>query len=81
MAAGTVLGAFAYMFYAIPLVAIALQYFSLTSVESGGGLVERVAAMESPADEASAPARPPPLPSAGSNPGGGFRGRGFEDDV
>jgi hypothetical protein len=81
MAAGTVLGAFAYLFYAIPLIAIALQFFSLTSVESGGGLVDRVAAMEAPGDEGQEPRRPPPLPSGGSAPAGGFRGRGFEDDA
>jgi hypothetical protein len=76
MAVGTVLGAFGYLFYTIPLVAIALHYFGLVEGASGGGLIERVAELEKAPDEEERP--PPPLPGA---PPSGFRGRGFDDET
>jgi hypothetical protein len=78
MAVGTVLGAFGYLFYTIPLVAIALHYFSLTEGESGGGLIDRVAELEQASAEE--PTSPPPLPGAGGT-APGFRGRGFDDET
>ena len=84
MAVGTVLGAFGYLFYAIPLVASALQYYSLVVGEAGGGLDERVAALEREDDDPQPAPPPPPLPgSTAGGPGAasGYRGRGFEGDA
>ena len=76
MAVGTVLGAFGYLFYTIPLIAIALHYYGLVEGESGGGLIDRVAELETaPAEEERLP---PALPGA---PPSGFRGRGFDDEA
>lgn len=80
LALGTVLGAFGYLFYSIPLVAAALQFYSLVWREAGGGLDESVAAMEQ-LDNQRVPDAPPPLPD--DLPGGGgpaYRGRGLDDE-
>lgn len=86
MAAGTVLGAFGYLFYAVPLVATALQYYSLVEQEEGGGLGARVDLLAS--DEPSPPPPPPPplpprssdAPSSEAPRAPGFRGSGFGDE-
>jgi hypothetical protein len=91
MAVGTLLGTFAALFYAIPLVAATLQYFTLLEREEGGGLAARLDVMEASA------APPPPLPprpdaerpapegdavgTRGEAPPSGFRGRGFDDEA
>jgi hypothetical protein len=87
MAVGSLLGTFGQLLYAIPLVALTLQYYNLREQEEGGGLSARVDAL------GGAPApTPPPLPPPGAEPGDeeaatggpprpGFRGRGFDEEA